>query len=451
MRHLITFLISGSVFITTAGARPGNYQAASSVLGQPDFTSDTPPGSVDDRVFKGNEAICVDPATGKLFVGDYNGHRILRFSSVAAYQNFPQAEVVFGQTNFTDQGAATPPTAASLNLPTGLVIDSEGNLYVADLLNKRVLVWKNASSVATNGANADVVIGQDAFDKKDSPGAGPHTRFEGPYGVAIDADDNLYVSDYVIHRVLRFDDAPALVDGMTSTILDGNASAVFGQPNSSTFAFGTDPGMGDSILFQPKGIWVDKTGHLWVVDSVNFRLLLWDSAATRNTGDDPDGVLGQPDFASTDTGTGPASFSNYLLYVAVDDEGTAWVSDSNNARVVGFKNAAGKANGAAADFVLGQADLNSIDAPFTTARSTYSPKGLALAKEGGLFVSDYAARRVLYFENLTPARIAAVTLQLQQKLKALRKAKKARKKAEVKKLTKAIRGLRQQLASLRSQ
>lgn len=458
MRTLLASSLLAILSLTTAAwSAPGNYQAASSVLGQPNFTTDIDQ-DIDARSFSQPEDILIDPATGKVYVSDYSGDRILRFSSTNAYKNRAAAEVVFGSSSF--ESGAGGISRSLLNGPGGIAMDSEGSLYVAEYSNKRVLVWKNASSISTNGANADVVIGQPDFDTSAGPGTGmAHTRFNGAWGVAIDAGDNLYVLDYSDGRVLRFDNAPSIVAAAvmgTGAVLDAGASAVFGQPDAASFGIGTDPGMGSSltqgILRYPWGIAIDSNGTLWVADSSNNRVLRWDNAATRSTGDLPDGVLGQPDFTSSTPDTTPDKIGD-PYHVAVDSEGTVWISDSYNSRVVGYKNGGTLPVGVNnADYVLGQPNLSSYSAPNPTARSLYSPYGMAATDDGGLFVCDGQMNggRVLYFAD--KAKIAAQKASLLSKLnklkKALKKAKKAKKKRKVKKLKKQIKAVQAQLAAL---
>ncbi|MCB1204500.1 MAG: NHL repeat-containing protein [Verrucomicrobiae bacterium] len=447
MRARLILFFASFLSFSTSWAGPGTHQAASSVLGQPDFETNDSYTPLTDQTFKALEAICVDPTTGKVFVCDYGAHRILRFSDTGAYQNFSHAEVVFGQTSFDGETAASPPTASSLNGPGGMAVDSLGNLYVADYGNRRVLIWKNASAVATNGAPADVVIGQSDFDKNDDPGtASAHTRFSGPWGLAIDSQDNLYVGDYTHPRILRFDNAPSLADSMVAAIVDAGASAVFGQEDFTRFGAGTDPDDGDpdtGVLSSPWGLWVDRGGHLWVADYGNTRVLRWNNAPTRPSTLRPDGVLGQPDLTSTNT----TQFGG-VYYVTVDWEGTLWASDYGNSRTIGFRNGASRANGASANDVLGQTNLTSFNETHPTNRSLYGAYGLTVAKGGGLLICDYSDNRVLYFSNPTPAQRASLLRKTKSVKKALAKAKQSKNTAKIKTLKKTLKKLKAQLAAL---
>lgn len=132
--------------------------AASLVLGQADFTSNTPATS--QTGMNSPQQIAVDPTTGKVFVADPGNHRVLRFASVAALTNDAAAEAVLGQTNFTSNTPAT--TQSGMSSPLGVYVDSAGRLWVGDTNNHRVLRFDNASTKA-NGANADGVLGQINF------------------------------------------------------------------------------------------------------------------------------------------------------------------------------------------------------------------------------------------------------------------------------------------------
>lgn len=83
--------------------------------------------------------IAIDPITTCLFVADAD-NRVLRFPSLATLPSNPNPEVVFGQKNFVqssaNQGMATP-SAKTLYLPSGIFVDMNGTLWVADSQNNR--------------------------------------------------------------------------------------------------------------------------------------------------------------------------------------------------------------------------------------------------------------------------------------------------------------------------
>lgn len=161
---------------------------------------------------------------GNLWVSDHSFHRILEF--VPPFSTGMAASLELGQppaTAFTSVLSQTP-SANSLDGPMGLTFDSNGNLWVADQSNNRVLEFIQPF---TNGMAASIVVGQPNFlqveinQNQHYPAA---NTLNSPFGVAFDAGGDLLVSDTQNNRVLVF--APPLHNGMS-------ASSVVGQSNFS--------------------------------------------------------------------------------------------------------------------------------------------------------------------------------------------------------------------------
>ncbi len=85
----------------------------------------------------------------------------------------------------------------------------------------------------------------------------------------------------------------------------------------------------------PEGVWVDSIGTLWVGEFRNHRVTRFDDAAGKTGGAPADGVLGQPGFDSSVSGSGPDQLFN-PYGVTVDSTDTLWVADVRNNRVVRF-------------------------------------------------------------------------------------------------------------------
>jgi len=101
-------------------------------------------------------------------------------------------------------------------------------------------------------------------------------------------------------------------------------------------------------------------------------------------------VLGQPGAGINNVVDPPTSESMEGPYnVLVAPDGTLWVSDFSNYRVLGFLNAATKGNGGAADIVLGQANFTAATAPSYSARAAVNPSQIAIGREGSLFIGEY--------------------------------------------------------------
>ncbi|MCZ7611729.1 MAG: alpha/beta hydrolase-fold protein [Ignavibacterium sp.] len=235
-------------------------------------------------------------------------------------------------------------SASKFNDPLRVFVDSSGNLWVSDYLNNRILKFENASSKPT-GSSADVVLGQPGFTVN-SPGTSIN-KMKGPVGIFVDGNDRLWVTDRLNHRVLRFDDASTLTNG-------ANADFVLGQPDFNT---GTS-GLSSTKMNRPMGVYLDKEDNLWVCEDDNKRAIRFDSVSSKVNGASADGVLGQPDFTTNLINYSRNGVGN-LRGVYGDEAGRIYLVDESNHRVLIFNHASSQPNGAYADYVLGQSDFGS--------------------------------------------------------------------------------------------
>jgi len=374
---LITFLMS----TTALFGQLTNGMSALTVLGQPDFVSKV--AGTSENQLNGPNGVAVDTASGKLFVIDRNNNRILRWSSADALSNNSNAEAVFGQSDFTSNSSGT--TASKFNNPIGVHIDSEGRMWVGDFSNNRVLRFDNASSI-TSGADADAVLGQPDFVTNTS-GTSVNT-FAGPVGISVDDNGNLWVSEFSNNRVTMFANAASKING-------DNADLVLGQPDFTTNTSGTSV----SLLKQPNGVYADALGNLWVSDYGNKRFLKFSNAASKSSGADADGVLGQPDFTSN-TGAITINGSGFTRFIWGDDSGRIYCVQESNNRILVYEDGASKSKGANSDFVIGQQDFESNAAlnPPTDA-SLNIPRAITADNVNEfIWVADYLNNRVLRFD-----------------------------------------------------
>ena len=148
----------------------------------------------------------------------------------------------------------------------------------------------------------------------------------------------------------------------------------------------------------PEGVFVDTAGRLWVADTGNNRILRFDSPALKANGAAADAVLGAPDFVTNSPAMSQSAMAGPNS-ITGSSSGTIWVSDSGNNRVLRFDSAASKSNGGAADFVIGSTVFDSIPANRTTAATLDTPGGLAFDVQNRLYIADTANARVLIFNN----------------------------------------------------
>lgn len=241
-----------------------------------------------------------------------------------------------------------------------------------------------------NGQAADVVLGQP--DLVSSGFASRPDRFRGAWDVAIDpTTGKVFVADELNSRVLRFSSEAAARSG-------SSPEAVFGQPNFNSYSENQGTGApAINTLKKPRSVEVDHKGRLWVSDTGNHRVLGWFAASFRGTGEPADYVFGQSDFESSATGNTASTMEN-PHGVCADEDDRLWVADRDNNRVLRFDNISAKANGAAADGVLGQSDFGQSGAD-TTASTMFQPYFIDVDDAGRLWVADRDNFRVLRFDD----------------------------------------------------
>ena len=223
---------------------------------------DTLCGMPDTAISPGEEHTVVTmavSATGALYVPDSHNNRVLKYEN--PFEHDSSADHVWGQADFSgilcNQGFGAP-TAETLcfhsytnrhqinRYGNGVELDAEGNLWVADGGNNRVLRFSIDPETGEIARAADLVLGQPAFDS-DSPGS-EIEEFHAPSAVAIDGNGSLYVADTGNSRVLVFN--PPFETGMWAEQV---VEAQFSSPTSVV----SDP--------SGQGVWINETGNSMVV------------------------------------------------------------------------------------------------------------------------------------------------------------------------------------------
>ena len=249
---------NGRVLRFNSAASKANGAPADGVLGWPDFTSNGF-GTTQSKFFT-PQAVAVDPS-GNLFVADGSNHRVLRFNNAATKANGANADGVLGQVDYTSSGKGT--AADKISNPISLAVDKNGNLYVGERGNCRVLIFLNAASKA-NGAPADLVLGKADFADGSTPSSASASTIYYPYQLAVDQNLNLYVADGAYNRVLVFYNAPSKKNG-------ASADAVLGKKN---FTSSSSTDVAPDNVGQPYGVAVySATGKLFISDYSNERVL----------------------------------------------------------------------------------------------------------------------------------------------------------------------------------
>lgn len=191
---------------------------------------------------------------GSLFVPDAFNHRILKYKSPIKNNAF--AVEVWGQPDFLSNGCnitggtrsglaggkAPNPTANSLCFHSiegegaAVTFDSQGNMWVADGGNNRILRYPKFGSQISKTPN--LVLGQPDFntggDWSGGDKSGTETKFHSPQSLAFDKEDTLYVSDSGNNRVLKLP-APYTQSSVILKDLPGGIITLVNDPQNRGF------------------------------------------------------------------------------------------------------------------------------------------------------------------------------------------------------------------------
>jgi uncharacterized protein (TIGR03437 family) len=228
---------------------------------------------------------------GFLLIADSNNNRIRRVGT----NNIISTLVGNGDGSFST--ADTPALSTPINGPAGLAVASDGTLYFTDGSNLRVRKLTPAGIVTTVAGTGDV-------GKQDGPSL--QASFSGPFGLALDGLNNLYIGDSG-NRLVR-----KLAAGLVSTF-GGSGQyrpLVEGAPASTAF------------LFNPTHATTDSQGNLYIADTDNARVLKVspNGSTTTVAGTTTDGRRVNL----------PCTPSDYVLFpsgVALDANGNLYLAD----------------------------------------------------------------------------------------------------------------------------
>ena len=293
-------------------------------------------------------------SSGNVYVADYYNNRIRRITAAGVVTTLAGS----GTRGHRD-GIGT---VARFNYPSDVAVDSAGDVYVADNLNHRIRKIEVAKAVTTlaGSGTADFANGR-----------GTAAQFNNPYGVAVDSAGNIYVADRENHRIRKITAA-----GVVST-LAGSGTGGFAN------------GRGASARFKyPTGVVVDSAGNIYVADEYNHRIRKIEVAKVVTT------LAGNGREGHRD-GTGAAARFKDPAGVAVDSAGNVYVADYGNHRIRKIT-AAGVVSTLAGSGTGGHRDGTG------TATWFYSPSGVAVDSAGNIYVADRRNNRIRKMEYRVP-------------------------------------------------
>lgn len=277
----------------------------------------------------------ITDATGNIYVADGYGCTIRKVTPNGTVTTFAG-----GTCGYADGKG----TAASFDVINGITIDHQGNFYVIDEGDRvrKITPDGTVTAIAGNGQNKTI------------DGTGTAAGFRDPRGITIDASGNLYItqgSDYLIRKV-----TPA---GVVTTI----------TPPSSV-----------SKLNTPIGITADAFGNLYVTD--------YTSAIKKIASDGSIIIVAGHNGTGSEDGTGTVAGFNLPKGITVDNLGNLYVTDSQNNMIRKIT-----ASGVVTTLQLYVTDTND-------KASLNNPIGIKMDPFGNLIVVDAANERIV---RITPA------------------------------------------------
>lgn len=279
---------------------------------------------------------------GVIYVGDINDGKVYRLT--------PDGKISLLAGGSTQSAADGLGKDAGFATPTGLAVDKDGNVYVADGDNNLIRKITPAGKVTTLAGSAN------SSDAADGKGAAAH--FNGATAVAVDKDGNVFVADThngvvrkitpdgtvttvtkpatspasEIHlsspRAIALDDKGTLYvadeeQGIVCKVAaDGKLTLVAGNPAATTAS--SDGSGAKAVLLTPRGLAVDAKGNLYVADTDEglIRKITPDGTVTT--------IAGKPGATGFVDGKGAVAEFGGPRGLAVDKDGNIYVADSDN-------------------------------------------------------------------------------------------------------------------------
>ena len=293
--------------------------------------------------------VSVDGA-GNLYVADSGNDRIRRIDASGTITTIAGN----GVRGYSGDGG--PAVQAQLAVPSGVAVDGNGNLYIADEYNSRIRRVDGSGTITTIAGNGIGTFGGDG-------GPAHLAQLSSPLDVAVDSAGSLYIADYGNARIRRVD------HNGTITTVAGSGFGSYGGDNGPAV---------QAQLARPRGVALDSNGNLFIADTANHRVRGVDASGTITT------IAGTGEVGySGDGGLAVEAQLNEPSGVAVDGSGNLYIADSHNHRIRRI-DASGTITTIAG---TGRGGYSGDGGPAIQAWLD-SPSGVAVDNAGNLYIAD---------------------------------------------------------------
>lgn len=201
-------------------------------------------GAATSASLQGPSGVAVD-GSGNIYISDSQNMRIRKVASSGTITTIAGT----GVPGFAGDGG--PALKAQFSNPLGIVVDSSGNLYVADSGNARI------RKIDTNGV-ITTIAGTGVPGSSGDNGPATSAQLNIPSALALDGSGNLFIADQSNHEIRKM----ALSGGNLSTIAGNGTAGFAGDGAAATSA----------VLNSPQGVAVDSSGNVYIADTNNNRI-----------------------------------------------------------------------------------------------------------------------------------------------------------------------------------
>ncbi len=272
-----------------------------------------------------NPGVVAVDSSGNLFIAD-SGNSVIR--EVEASTGNIQTVAGNGASGFGGDGGAA--TSAMLDGAYGVAVDGQGNLYIADT-NNCVIRKVTGGTISTIAGNPS--LSQPCGYSGDGAAA-TSAQLDIPLGIAVDSQGNIYIADTYNSVIRVVNPAAASVTVANVSIPAGAIATVAGLNYNanigSSCQFTGDGGAATSAyLCLPGGVFVDGTGNIFIADTENFAIREVVAAGTIST---LAGTLGTAGYTG-DNAAAISATLNYPNAVFVDSSQNLLIADTENSAI----------------------------------------------------------------------------------------------------------------------
>jgi len=347
LNHVIR-RVSGGIITTIAG------------LGTMGLAGDGGPATL--AKFNQPDGIGVDQA-GNIFVVDSANNRVRQFSLGGIINS------VVGRPVSGFSGDGGPASAAAINSPQAVAMDTAGNLFIADMGNSRIRKVTSGGIISTVAGNGTIGFNGDGITAT-SAWVGV------PTGIAVDASGNLYISDRNIGRVRK------VTNGVITTVAGNGSFGGYGNGNGGAAT--------SAALGFVAGLALDASGNLFIADRGTHSIRKVSSQGVIST------VAGNGSFGySGDGGPALSAALNDPAGIAVDSIGNLYIADTGNNRIRKVNtNGTISTIAGSGTFVIG------VDGGPATAVGLGLPTGISVDAFGNVFFADNGLVRKISLDGM---------------------------------------------------